>query len=518
MTESATGEIVVTTTAGAARGAPVDPARGAGDVLTFRGIPYAAPPTGARRFRPPVAPEPWDGVLDATAYGPAAPQNASGLEAMLGSEGTAYDEDCLTVNVWTPGADDAARPVLVWIHGGGFITGSGATAWYDGARLAARDVVVVTLNYRLGLFGFCHLGDLDPAGHEGAGNAGILDQVAALAWVRDNITAFGGDPGNVTVCGESAGAMSVGTLLALPTAAGLFRRAILQSGAGAHVHTAEAATEVAHRVLAEAGLDEDRVAELHDLPVEVLLDVQQRISESTPFSAGLPFQPVVDRATLPRHPEAAVAAGSAAGVDLLLGTTSEEMNLFQLLDPRLADLDDDALGRRCDDLFAPAGHPGPGHALGVYRRRLAEAAPSQVWAAVTTDLTFRIPALRLAEHQLAHNPAVHLYLFSFASPAFGGAFGACHALEIPFMWDNLDAPGAALFTGPATDEMRVLAAAMADAWVAFARTGDPTVATLPAWPRYDTDRRATMVLDLQPRVHDDPNGAERLLWNGMPGR
>lgn len=499
----------VATTAGPVRGET------SGPVLAFRGIPYAAAPTGARRFRAPEPRPPWDGVLDATVHGHAAPQNPSVLETMLGSEGTTWDEDCLHLNVWTPAADGAARPVLVWIHGGAFVTGSGSTPWYDGTRLAGRDAVVVTLNYRLGALGFLHLDDLDLA-LAGSGNVGLLDQVAALEWVRDNIAGFGGDPANVTVFGESAGAMSVGTLLGLPAARGLFAKAILQSGACAHVHDATAATGVARAVLAALDLDEDRASELVDVPLDRLLAAQAEVSASHPFSRGLPFQPVVDGTVLPEHPSEAVAGGSVAGMGLLLGTTDEEMKLFQFMDPSISQLDEDAISSRCDAMFGPAAHPAPGHAVSVYRKRLAEATPADLWSAITTDRTFRIPAVRLAERQLAHTEDVYLYLFTYRSPALEGALGACHALEIPFVWDNLDAPGVHVLAGRPSDELRELAHATADAWVAFARSGRPEAAGLPGWPRYDHDDRATMILDLEPRVEHDPYGAERALWEGMP--
>ncbi|CAN5773378.1 carboxylesterase/lipase family protein [soil metagenome] len=460
---------VATTTGGAVRGTRE------GDLAVFRGIPYAAPPVGPLRFRPPQSHEGWHGVREALAFGPAAAQNASMLETMLGSEGTVNGEDCLTLNIWTPdrGAGDATPsdlPVMVWIHGGAFVTGTGATPWYDGTRLAGRGAAVVTLNYRRGALGFLHLAGLAEA--PGSGNCGILDQVAALAWVRDNITAFGGDPGNVTVFGESAGAMSVGTLLGLPGAAGLFHKAILQSGACAHVHDSDSAEGVTRQFLDELEVTPADLSPLWELPTGDLLAAQQRVGQLWPFSAGLPFQPVIDGVTLPGHPSVRVAAVAAAHVALLLGTTSEEMKLFLLMDPSIGQLDEDGLTTRTNRLFAAAGHP-EGHVAEVYRERLGEAGAGEVWNAISTDQTFRIPALRLAERQRAHQRDVYVYLFTFASPAFDGAFGACHALEIPFVWDNLDAPGAAMFTGPATPAMEGLATAMADAWVAFARTGTP---------------------------------------------
>lgn len=495
-------ELVVETAAGKVRGRR---SRGA---WTFRGIPYARPPVGPLRFAPPEPAEPWAGVRDALEFGPVACQRPSALESMLGARRPTMSEDCLTLNVWTPAADGARRPVLVWVHGGAFVTGSGGTPWYDGANLAARDVVVVTLNYRLGALGFLHLEAVD-----GSGNAGILDQAAALAWVAANAGAFGGDPGNVTVFGESAGAMSIGALLGLPAARGRFGRAVLQSGACAHVSDREAADRVAQEVLAE--LDRPRsIEELRSVPAGAVLDAQGEVSArhaADPLS-GLPFQPVVDGATLPRHPLDAVAAGEA-DADLVVGTTLEEARLFTLMDPRLASLDEAQLSSWCD-LASNGTGLAPGRALSTYRRRLAEAPVRAVWDAVLTDRVFRIPAIRLAERQARHRPT-YMYLFTWSTPAFGGALGSCHALEIPFVFDNLDAPGAALFVGEVSPAMRAMATAMAGAWAAFARGGRPEAPGLPDWPSYDTDRRATMVLDETPEVVDDPFGDERLVWEDL---
>ncbi|MDQ6697013.1 MAG: carboxylesterase/lipase family protein [Actinomycetota bacterium] len=482
-----------------------------GDLSVFRGIPFAAPPLGELRFAPPQPPEPWTAPLDATTFGASAPQNLSLIEEMLGSPDVVYDEDCLRLNVWTPGCDAANRPVLVWIHGGGFLTGSGSIPWYEGSHLAARDAVVVTINYRLGVLGFLHLEELGD-GFEGSGNAGLLDQIAALRWVHDNIAGFGGDPANVTVFGESAGAMSVGTLLGTSQADGLFGRAILQSGACSHVHDAGYATEVARKFLAEVGAD---LSQLRSIPVATLMEAQQRVASGFAFEDGLPFEPVVDGTVLPRQPLERVAAGQVASVELLLGTTLEEMNMFLLMDPALAQLDEAAVAARVDAFFVPHGQE-PGHALAAYRERLAAAPVSKVLSAVLTDHTFRMPAIRLAEAQAAHQPSVRMYLFTFATEALGGALGACHALEVPFVWDNLDAQGAALFVGDVGPGQRALAARMADAWVSFARDGHPVVDGLPVWPAYDTAGRSTVRFDVDEiEVLEDPMSAEREVWTGI---
>ena len=482
-----------------------------GDVSLFRAIPYAAPPIGPRRFRPPQAAAPWTGVRDATRFGPASPQVAGVMEQLYGST-MQTDEDCLTLNIWTPATDGGHRPVMVWIHGGAFLTGSGSIPWYDGRAFArSSGAVVVTINYRLGALGFLHLADLGGEAFASSGNVGLLDQVAALTWVRDNIAAFGGDPGNVTVFGESAGAFSIGTLLGLPAAQGLFRRAILQSGASSNVLDRDRASSIATRLLSQLGLAASAggLAELLQIPFSTLLAAQDAVVNDTFTNHRLPFQPVVDGTALPRPPLDAIGDGSAADVTVLCGTNLEEMRLFTLLDTELATGGEELLVTRAT---AALGQDAA-DVIAAYRAGRAGESTLDVFVAVSSDLVFRMPAIRLLERQSAVNPDCYSYLFTMRSTSFGGGLGASHVMEIPFVFDNLDRPGVALFTGDPPGASQ-LAQRMHRAWGAFARYGDPNHPDLPNWPRYETGRRATMEFGSSCKVLDDPMGEERRLWEG----
>jgi para-nitrobenzyl esterase len=383
--------------------------------------------------------------------------------------------------------------------------GSASTPWYDGESFAVdHDVVMVSMNYRLGVLGFTHL---EGGEYPGSGGLGILDQVAALRWVRDNIAAFGGDPGNVTIFGESAGAMSVGTLLAVPSAAGLFHKAILQSGAPSHVFSASRAAELTAELLRIAGVDSAQG--LADLPLGQLLEAHQTL-EANHIRDGLVSRPVVDGTVLVQPPLDAVAAGVAAGIPLLIGTNLDEWRLFSIADPSMASIDEAGLVERASELVAD-----PAEFLGWYRRRLAEAKPAEVWNAVMTDNIFRVPAIRLAEAQEAGGGRSWMYLFTWASPQFGGALGSCHALELPFVFNTLDAQGSEFFVGD--DPPRALARDMNATWAAFARHGDPTRSSLGDWPGYQSSSRQTMMIDVDYRLESDPLSAERQAWSELAG-
>lgn len=485
----------------------------------FRGVPFARPPVGPLRFAAPEREAPWTGVRKAQEFGFSAPQNSMALP-LPGMDVGAMDEDCLYLNIYTPAADGERRPVMVWIHGGGFVIGSGSQPVYGGGPLARRgDAVVVTLNYRLGPLGFLYLEDLCP-GLEGAvGNAGIRDQVAALEWVKENIASFGGDPENVTIFGESAGAMSVGTLLGAPSAAGLFQRAIAQSGAAHNAHTRETANEVARQFLKTLGTTPDEAAaKLRSIPPDKLLDTQQQTVLNLGASVGmLPFQPLVDDSFLLDPPLAAIEAGRARNIDLLLGTNLDEWKLFGFLDPGLAQLDEAGLIAR----LAPqlGDETAAKRVVETYReaRKGGEAnTPKELFFAIETDRVFRIPAIRLAEAQQRHNDAVFMYLFTWESPMMGGALGACHAVELAFAFGQTGAEGGEQFIGVGPEVER-LSEQLMDAWLAFARTGDPSHAGLPdgRWPAYERTRRATLRLGRESICENAPNDLEREAWQGL---
>jgi para-nitrobenzyl esterase len=481
-------------------------------VLLFAGIPYAAPPVGARRFRAPEPHQGWNDVRDATDFGQVSVQVGDALGAIGAAPPPDWSEDCLFLNVQTPALDDGRRPVMVWIHGGAFVNGSSSIPWHDGSAFVTHgDVVVVTLNYRLGALGWLELAHLDPE-LATSGNNGLLDQVLALTWVRDNIAAFGGDPAAVTVFGESAGGMSVGALLGAPAASGLFAQAIPQSGAAHNVVSAEEAAVVADAFLAALG---GGIEEARRAPAERLLEAQQAVSlamttgklpRRTTSASGLPFGPVVDGAVLPVPPLEALRSGSSASVSLLTGTNRDEWKLFALMAPGVED--EATLRRRVARIVTE-----PDSVIDVYRQTRPGATPDELFGAIMTDRIFRVPAIRLAEAQAVHQPdRTFLYQFDVASTALGGRLGSCHALEIPFVWDTLTKPGADLLLGPAAPQ--TVADTMHWAWIAFARSGRPGHEGIPDWDPYDTTRRTTMVFDEPCEIRADPAGVERAAWDG----
>lgn len=468
-------------------------------VYSWKGIPYAKPPVGPLRFRAPELPDSWEGIRDATAFSPSAPQPQSDIMNFLGNDLSNMNEDCLYLNVWSPGADAKKRPVMVWIHGGAFISGSGSSTWYDGTSFAVQgDVVVVTINYRLGILGFLHLAEIGGEEYATSGNCGILDQVAALNWVQDNIAAFGGDPNNVTIFGESAGAMSIGVLLGFPSAQGLFHKAILQSGAAANVHSSVKATKVASKLLEALQIDPTNLTKLEELPVEQLIQASNLVPM---MSLG----PVIDGVSLPKHPEKAIEEGAAKDVSILIGTNKDEYRLFTVFDPMWKNADEKRVNAFFEKTFGPL--------LPVVSKLFSENKPlnQELFNKLLTISIFTSPAQKLAELQVNQEAPVWMYRFDWETPVFGGALKATHALEIPFVWNALNKPLTENFTGPSPDR-QIIANQMHHAWISFARFGHPNTAELSEWPQYDGRNRATMIFNIESTVMNNPSSEDRMKW------
>ncbi|ABK05358.1 Carboxylesterase, type B [Arthrobacter sp. FB24] len=501
-------DTVVKTTHGQLRGSLAD------GVHCFLGIPFAASTAGVNRLRPPQPVQPWSGVRDAMKYGDSpfqlAPPESAGTEWDTALAG----EDCLNLNVWTPDPGNGGLPVMVWIQGGAFEIGS--TASYNGRTFARDGVICVVINWRVGADGFLDLGD-------GQANIGLLDQVAALEWVRGNIAAFGEDPANVTVFGQSAGAMSIGVLLSMPRAEGLFRRAILQSGAAHHVLPTETAQRIGGFLSEKLGVSPTREA-MAAVPVQRFLAAQTELKADLAarpdparwgpevVASSMLWQPSVDGDVIPRRPIERIAAGAGSTVDVMIGSNAEDWKLFLAITGVIAKVTErDLAESRSVDGFPPIGVYGlPAEtALREYRSHYPASSPGELLAAVETDWWVRIPALRLADaHAKALSTAsARTYMYEFAWPAPG--LGAVHAMEVPFVFDTLDT-SSRLF-GPllGTDPPQELADAMHAAWISFASTGDP------GWPGYDLERRATMLFNTGAGVVYDPRSWERDLWEGV---
>ncbi len=498
MTASTGSQPEVRAVAGPLRGS-----REAG-IAVFRGIPFAEPPVGALRFAAPQPVRGWDGVRGAVSYGPPPPQaGVFGMDAMSGATG----DDWLTINVWSPEPDPAAGlPVMVWIHGGAYTIGMSSLPEYDGGHLA-RDggVVVVTFNYRVGIEGFAQL-DGAPA------NRGLLDQVAALEWVRDNIRAFGGDPEQVTVFGQSGGAGSVAALLAMPRAAGLFRGAVAQSVQGTFFSPA-LATDIAGAFAAEFGL-RPTAADLSTVAPARLPAAGDAVTARMGQWARrwgqaaqrlIPFAPVVDGDVLPVTPWRALADGAGRDIALLVGHTRDEQRLFTVIDGLIGQVTEEQAASALDALA-----PGPDGAR-RYRDGFPAAGPDELYELVNSDWLFRMPSLQLAEAQAAAGGRVHLFELTWPAPGMGGLFGACHGLDVPLVFGNLASGQPAMLIGEGPfPEAEALSARMRAAWTAFATGGDP------GWPAYDTGQRLTQLFDASPAVTAYPEEVSRQLWQDHP--
>ncbi len=481
MTMITNENLVVRTTAGELRGASQN------GVIVFRAVPYAAPPVGELRFCPPQPLPPWHGVRDAGKDGPIAPQGRSRLAHVMGDFERPQSEDCLTLNIWTPAIDVNKRPVMVWIHGGAFSSGAGSLPWYCGERFAAQgDVVFASINYRLGALGFLCLPGISP------GNLGLLDQVAALRFVRDNIAAFGGDPDNVTAVGQSAGAASIAIIMTMPQAGGLFRRAIMQSTPfGRIARTLEDAQRIGRRFVEVLGLKPAQAAALKSLSLVRLLAAQGELGrlEKKFADARAPFWPTIDGKVFPGEVASALTAGAGCAIDTMIGTTREEMAAFYCIDQEIAEADPSAVER----VFAAMFKSGHQAHYDEIRRMRASGSNAAVLGDLMSDAMFRIGSLRMAEARADQGHPAYVYQFDWQSPA---GFAACHCLEIPFVFDNFgywtDSP---MLKGCDPEEVKGLAKAMHRAWIAFAHSGKPDHSRLPPWPVYQRENRMTMRFD-----------------------
>lgn len=501
---SATGKIFVETdtTYGKVQGIQTT------GIKQFKGIPYGASTSGRNRFMPPKKPAAWKGVRECLAHGEISPQALTDLRSDYGImihwdyQPGGMGEDCLNLNIWTPGLKDGAkRPVLVSFHGGGFTTGSGNAIGYDGAQLARfGDVVVVTVNHRLAALGYTQLADLGaPAEFAYAGCAGIMDLTASLEWVRDNIANFGGDPSKVMIFGQSGGGAKTSTMLAIPSAKGLFHSAGIQSGSTIRSMTREQGTKSAELLLAKLGIAKGNIPEIQKRSWQEVLEAQTALGPEAAFT------PVVDGTVLPHHPFDPTAPPESAAVPIIISNTLEDAALrltdFDLSEEGLRTMMDKRYGAKAETM------------LSLYRNRYPDKSPFLIQAQIDTDAGARRSAMLQAERKAAQGQApAYMYLWTFASTGFGGKFGAVHGTDVSATFDSYrDAVG-----GAGSPDQRALWARFATAWVSMAKNADPNCSKIPHWPAYDATTRATMIFDKETRVENDPRSEIRKFWAEMP--
>ncbi|HYR85725.1 MAG TPA: carboxylesterase family protein [Terriglobia bacterium] len=485
-------------------------------IKIFKGIPYGANTAGKNRFMPPTDPAKWTGVRDALEFGHSAPQSDPGARratsnlAVAAAGLRAEDEDCLVLNVWTPGINDGSkRPVMLWCHGGGFSTGSGSSPVTEGANLARRgDVVVVTINHRLNVLGFTSLSEFGGSNFAQSGDVGMLDIVHALQWVRENISQFGGDANTVTIFGQSGGGRKVGTLLAMPSAKGLFHRAIIESGPTIKLVERDQAARVAGELLAKLGLNSSQMRELQNLPVEKIMAAYFAVVRSTNVDQmTMGFSPTVDGRAVPRHPFHPTASDVSANVPLMLGSTRTE--LTNGADAAAFSLSEDGMRGRIRTLVGERADS----VIDVYKKANPDATPSDIYFLIASDNRYGAPVMKIAERRAALGKGpVYLYYFRWESPIDGGRLKSPHTIEIPFAFDNVKTSRLT----SSSPEAPALADKVSDAWIAFARKGDPNTPKLPRWSSFDAKDRPTMVFNNQSKAESDPIREQRIaMFNAL---
>lgn len=481
------------------------------DIEVYKGVPYAEPPIGDLRFNAPMSKKSWGGVLEAINFGPVAPQPPSPFTPQPAPPQS--EEGCLTLNIWTPGTDDKKRPVMLWIHGGSYKNGGSTN--YDGSSLANRgDVVVVVINYRLGPLGFLYL----PNAPSFSANVGLLDQIQALKWTKENIATFGGYPENVTVFGESAGAGAICSLLGMPTAKNLFNRIIPQSGSSSPLgYQKGRALATTEKLTSLLKIEKDDIDSLRKISAEEIIKAQTKMDQQvlaggTAFALG--YSPLIDKETLPKHPLKAILDGETKNIEVLHGTNKDEMRLWELWYPALKNSEE--LFNRLNLIMKPMGQNEDKvrEIISIYSE--ARKNPTEIYSAIVTDSYFRIPSIRLAEMQSNNQADTYMYMFTYPSPIRNGSLGAVHAIEIPFVFGTLNMPRNDNFKlFPASNkETESLSAQMMESWISFARNGNPNHKEIPEWPQYKNNR-ATMVFGKDIKVINDPSKKERSVWDDI---